>query len=216
MPDAASDIRRPLLASLIGLAALCVVVSSQIGCTTSVARPPARLDTESLESRRERAAALAEQAGRLEQSDPERALQLYRDSIAAFPEFPAVWHNLGEFLKSRGEFLPAAEALQTAARLQPTEPRSPYLLGKIYYDLRYYEEARTHFDRAIQRDPNYLPAIRGIIAVVSTDRSADESTLRLIERALLLERDSDWVSFFQNERLRIEADLDRRERRAAG
>jgi hypothetical protein len=52
--------------------------------------------------------------------------------------------------------------------------------------------------------------------VVSTERSADEPTLRLIERALLLEQDSEWISFFQNERLRIEADLDRSQRTAAG
>lgn len=216
MLHSSADARRSLIASLIGIAAAALFVAAPLGCASTGAQPPARLTTESLEARRERAASLAEQAARLEQSNPERALQLYRDSIAAFPEFPAVWHNLGEFLKSRGEFLPAAEALQTAARLQPTEPRSPYLLGTIYYELRYYDEARAHFERSVQRDPNFLPAIRGLVAVVSTDRGADEPTLRLIERALLLERDRDWITFFQNERLRIEADLDRRERRVAG
>ncbi|MGP1345322.1 MAG: tetratricopeptide repeat protein [Phycisphaerales bacterium] len=195
-----------------GLASGVMVLGLGSGCATDAPRP-ARLSSEPLEARKERAAELADRAARLEEKDPDRALELYRDSIAAYPEFPAVWHNLGEFLVSQGELLPAAEALQTASRLQPTEPRSPYLLGKIYFDLRYYDEAKTHFQRAIQRDSNYLPAIRGLIAVVATERSGDASSLRLIERALLLERDPDWQTFFQNQRLRIESELERTNRR---
>lgn len=202
------------------IAATLIVVSAgfPLGCAggSRSSQSPSHLNNgESLEVRRERAARLAADAAKLETSNPERALQLYRDSIAAFSEFPAVWHNLGEFLYARGDLMPAAEALQTATRLSPTEPRSPYLLGKIYFDRRFYDIAKTNFDVAVKRDPNYLPAIRGIVAVASADRSADSSTLTLIERALLLEHDPTWVNFFQNERLRIESDLDREQKSRA-
>jgi tetratricopeptide (TPR) repeat protein len=202
-------------APLLCAAALAVMMGTTTGCASSNGRPKSpssQMTGESLEVRRERAARLAAQAAVAEQSDPERALQLYRESIAAYPDFAAAWHNLGEFLYSRGELMPAAEALQTASRLSPTEPRSPYLLGKLYYDRRFFDIARTNFDVAIRRDPNYLPAIRGIVAVASADRSADSTTLALIDRALLLERDPQWLNFFENERLRIQSDLERRSR----
>lgn len=67
---------------------------------------------------------------------------------------------LGSTLMEMGRFAEAVAALKDASRLQPRLPEVHHLLGQAYERLGQRDAALAEYRRALDIDPNYLPAAR--------------------------------------------------------
>ena len=155
-----------------------------------------------------RAETLAARAQRAEQDGrTDEAIALYRECVAAYREFPAAWNNLGRLLMEQGDGLEAATALRVAADLSPSDPRPVYNLGMLWQQRGYMDDASRFYAQALERDENYLPALRESIYVDRHERNhIDEHVARRIRRALLLETDPQWLAYLQREKIRVDED----------
>lgn len=125
-------------------------------------------------------------------SDPDRAIDLYRQALAAYPDLPAAWNNLGVLFLEQGRYLEAAETFVQASERSPTDPRPFYNLGLAWEEAGYLRDALQHYERALARDPRYLPALRGAIRAERMLGQAREITLDWIRTALGIEPNEKW------------------------
>ncbi len=146
------------------------------------------------------------------QNDEERgredeAIAKYRAALQRYREFPAAWNNLGVLLMEQGRYLEAGECFAAAADLAPLDPRPTYNLGLTWDRAGYLEEALRHYNRALDRDPRYLPALRGSVRTERYLARGDRQTIERIRAAQLLEQDPDWREWFDLQVLRLETEL---------
>ncbi len=87
---------------------------------------------------------------RQEQSD--RALELAREAVTAYPNHAVLRNNLGVLLEATGDVAAAETILRETADEQPL-PQLHKNLGDLYYRSGRYEEAAQQYDRATQIDP---------------------------------------------------------------
>jgi Flp pilus assembly protein TadD len=183
------------------LAALAVLLAAA-GCArqATVMLPPGLAENEA--RRATSAITLAGEAARTR--NPDAAADKYRRAVREFREFPAAWNNLGVLMMQDDQYLQAAEAFSTAADLSPSDPRPLYNLGLLWDRRGYLREARRYYERAIARDANYLPALRGVIRADSLLNEGSTQTLSWLERALMLEQDDAWLTWMRLQKARIE------------
>lgn len=141
----------------------------------------------------------------------ERALRLYQESLGFSQDLFMVWNNLGILLMEKGNLMNAAEMFKSAADLQPSDPRPYYNIGLIYQRAGYDEPALEYYVRSLERDPRYLPSLRGAVTVGKHLDISDEPAQSRVRSALLLETDPKWREIFERESLRIKGTLGRRE-----
>jgi tetratricopeptide (TPR) repeat protein len=113
---------------------------------------------------------------------------------------------------NRQRNLEALEAFATAADISPTDPRPVANQGTLWERQRYYPEASRAYDQALERDPNYLEALRGAIRVAQLTDQRDEKTAERIKKALLLESDPQYRAFFERQKIVVEGGLRERGR----
>lgn len=177
-------------------------------CTSSTPRNRPDVDPRlpaAERQRRENAIREADRAFRA--NDPDEAERLYMSALGQYPDFGQAWNNLGVVLMSKDRFLEAGEAFDRAAELEPTDPRPPYNRGLLWFDRGYLRESVPFFLESLERDPNYLAALRSAIRASILLRETSEMTLDQIKRALLIETDQKWRDYFERQRLLIEANL---------
>jgi tetratricopeptide (TPR) repeat protein len=75
-------------------------------------------------------------------------------ALEVSPENPSLHYDLGYTLARALLFKEAAESLEEAARLNPFNPRTPYLLGLVYLRLADSVRARDSFGRFISMAPS--------------------------------------------------------------
>ena len=138
------------------------------------------------------------------------AIEQYREALSYSTDMPEVWNNLGIQLMRLGDYLAASEAFTVAMQMSPTDPRPCENLGVVYDRTGWAEESLKYFDMALDRSPNYLPALRGAIKAAHLLGVADEKRLEQVRRALMIERDPAMREFFEREQLRISGRLDQR------
>jgi tetratricopeptide (TPR) repeat protein len=180
------------------LCAVCVV-----GCTKkiSVGLPPGLAEDEARRVNRARELAADAQSTK----DPSKAAEKYKDAVREYREFGPAWTNLGVLMMNDEQYLQAAEAFGTAAELDASDPRPLYNLGLLYDRRGYLREARGYYERALERDDNFLPALRGVIRADALLNEGSVQTLRWLERALMLEQDRKWQEWMRLQKARIES-----------
>jgi tetratricopeptide (TPR) repeat protein len=173
------------------------------GCTkkVSVGLPPGLAEDEA--RRLNNAREIAVDAQRTK--DPSKAAEKYKDAVREYREFPSAWTNLGVLMMNDEQYLQAAEAFGTAAELDASDPRPLYNLGLLYDRRGYLREARGYYERALERDDNFLPALRGVIRADALLNEGSTQTLRWLERALMLEQDRKWQEWMRLQKARIES-----------
>ena len=193
---------RSFFARAAALLALCAIAC--VSCESPV-RGPQRIASsfgDDTAERQDRALELASRASR--EQDPERAVEMYREVVKIYRDLYPAWNNLGAILMAEDRYLEAAEAFNTASGLAPRDPRPVYNIGLLYDRSGYLDDAQDFYGRALARDSNYLPALRGMIRADSILNEEDERTLDLIRRALRLERDDKWREWLMLRKIRIE------------
>ncbi|MBL0922729.1 MAG: tetratricopeptide repeat protein [Phycisphaerales bacterium] len=137
----------------------------------------------------------------------DEAIAKYRAALSSYREFPAAWNNLGVVLMDQGRFLEAGECFAAASDLAPFDPRPTYNLGLTWDRAGYMDEALRYYNRALERDARYLPALRGSIRTERLMGAGDAKTLERLKAALLLEQDPRWREWLELQRLRLEAEI---------
>lgn len=150
------------------------------------------------------AEALAAQASRAaEAGNREEAIELYRRSIGRSEKLYGAWNNLGVLLMEDENLLDAAEAFRMASELQPNDARPMENLGHVWLRAGWPEEALKYFNRALARDPNWLPALRGAAVASDLLYLTDEDAVERARRGRMRETDPKWQVFFEEHQRRL-------------
>ncbi len=142
----------------------------------------------------------------------DKAIELYQKSLDQSRDLFFVWNNLGLLLMEKENYTDAAEMFKSAADLAPEDPRPFYNIGLIYQKAVYDEKALDYFLKSLERDPKYLPSLRGAIISAKRLDISDEPSLGRVRTAMLIETDPQWRRIFTTEQLRIEGTMSRAKR----
>jgi tetratricopeptide (TPR) repeat protein len=177
-------------------------------CTAGPRATPAPRE----ESLRE-AALLATQADRaMRAGRHDQAIDLGRQAVALQPSLGAAWNNLGISLMETGQNMDAVQSFQRAADVSPADPKPYENLGLLYMRVGWGEDALRYYQLSLEREPNWLPSLRGATAAAKALLRSSEGGLEVVKRGLLIEQDSQWRRVFESERLRITGELTERTR----
>lgn len=158
--------------------------------------------------RRSEALALVGRAQRAEASGrTDEAIELYQQAVETWSSLAGAWNELGLLLMGQGNYLEAADAMRIAAELAPNDPKPLENLGLVYHKAGYDQKALKYYEQALERNPNRIEALRGIVRVANRLHMADENILEHVNHALLLEGDPTWRQVFERERVRIRGQL---------
>lgn len=135
------------------------------------------------------------------------AIRLYNEALVHDDRLAFAWNNLGLSLMELNAYDRAVYAFTRAADLDPADPRPMSNAGIAYHQRGFDREALRHFEYALERDPNWLEALRGAGRAGQRLRLADNRALERTRHAILVEPDRQWRDFFERERIRIEEAL---------
>jgi len=198
------------------LIAACFGLANIAGCSSTDRTwdPSARDSTsDPVEAYKQRsraeALALFAEASQLHQDDElDRALAKYRESIEKDNTIFAAWNNMGQLLLGQKNYADAVAAFKIASDLQLDDPRPDYNIGLAYQTIGWGDESLTHFERSLDRDPNYLPALRGAVRSAEMVGRGDQRILGYIRNGQLRETDNQWREYFDRQRFRVEKLID--------
>ncbi len=155
-----------------------------------------------------KAVGLVAQAQKAQKDDKnELAISLYQQAVEQYRDYPAAWNNMGVLMLKEQRYLEAAECFVNAQEMAPQDPRPSYNLGLTWDKAGYPSDALTHYQSALQRDSNYLPALRGAARASWLLRRYTESSLDTVRTALMIEKNERWRNWFQLENVRIQNEL---------
>ncbi len=188
-------------------AALLLCLAALAGCASDSSNRQKDVTTITI-NEGERIAEARKLAAKAQQArDPEDAARLYRDAVTAWSDFPGAWNNLGVLHLNAGRYINAADAFVNASERAPGDPRPLYNLGLTWERTRHLREAAGFYADALERDPRYLPALRGVIYARARLGESDEATLDRLRIALFQETDPEWRSYFELRKIEVEAEL---------
>jgi len=199
-------LRRRISHATIRVAAACLTAIALLaiaGCTIPTS------SAEQGTSRLKEAIKLSEQADAARKAGKtDEAIDLYKQAIGLDKDLYGAWNNLGTMLMEKGQYLPASDALKTAAGLAPGDPRPLENLGLVYHRAGWDAEALRYFRQALERDPTRVESLRGMAVCAQRLNAADDDLLDDLRRALLVETDPQWRSMISREKFRVETALD--------
>ncbi len=123
------------------------------------------------------------------------AINLYKQAVTLYPQDAFAWYNLGVLCSRQKRLAESAEAWNMAASLDAKDPRAYFALGLQVQQLGWLPDAADFYTRALERDPNYLPALKKSVEVDQLRDSYSDVTLERIRKALLQETDPKWGEY---------------------
>lgn len=192
-------------------AAACLIACALVaGCESGGLKPnPSLADAGANQAQRIREASeLAIQAkAAADEGEVEEAIDLNRRAIALDATLAGAWNNLGVLLMQQQNYRDAIEAFSRAADLLPADPRPYENIAHSYREAGYSSDAYLYFTKSLERDPNWLNSLRGVVACAQELNLSNPSLLANIRRGLLIESDPAWRMVFNRAKLRVEAEL---------
>jgi len=96
--------------------------------------------------------------------DYKRAIEEAEKAIQIDPEFGNPYNDIGVYLIEQGKEDEAIPYLEKAMRTKRycCYQFPHFNLGRIYLKKKMYEKARQEFEKSLEIDPNYLPALEGM------------------------------------------------------
>lgn len=187
-----------------------------IGCATGP-DPAEPTGMQGVQQRKAEAVALMARAERsARRGDIEGAIETYQRAVGLDRSLSAAWNNLGELLLREERYADAVGAFTAAADADPADPRPLYNSGLAYQRIGWAKDAYEQYTRALERDANFLPALRGAVRSAEMLSKADPVLAEQVRRAMLLETDPQWRSYLERQRFRVEAGMDAALRDADG
>lgn len=110
-----------------------------------------------------------------------QALSDPKDKLAVF----AAVQRAGE-LMATDQYAPAAQALESALREEPTMPQARLMLGTCYAELGRTKDAKAEFDRVLNDDPQSVQGLLGMANVLMSEGQT-EDVITLCKRTLSLD-----------------------------
>ncbi len=101
---------------------------------------------------------LLDAARELEESNPTRALKLYRDYLEHRPRDGAVHRRVSALLERLGDVAGAVRHLDAAALIEPDSAELHFDLGVLYRKLQNLDRAAASFARAVECEPDLIEA----------------------------------------------------------
>lgn len=144
---------------------------------------------------------------------PDEAVNYAKQALTLRSDLGGAWNNLGVSLMDMKEWIAASDALRKAADYMPSDPRPYENLGNLYRRQGFSVDALKYFVLSLERDPYWLPSIRGATASAKDLLHSDDDGLERVKRGLLVDNDPDWRRIYESERVRIKQDLDEKLRR---
>lgn len=121
----------------------------------------------------------------LNEGDPALAEKLYRQAVAADPDYMPAHYNLGNVLRQAGRYGEALVAYQAAARLDPADYEIEVNVGVTLTEMARYADAIKSFSRATALAPTALePLLNNGVALERSGRhlEAIEAWSKLLEQ----------------------------------
>lgn len=144
----------------------------------------------------------------LDKGEYPKAISLSEESLGYSQDLFATWNNLGLAYMKTGQRLQAAEAFRRAADLAPTESAPDENLALLWLDAGYASDALEHARRALNRNPNSVKGLRLGIQAADRARAADETIREWAKRAIMTEKEPVWLKYFEEQRFRIDAQIE--------
>lgn len=122
--------------------------------------------------------------GELAGGDPKKAAELYRDAIAAMPDFALLQYKLSVALDKTGDTAGEREALERAVQLDPSMAIAHRQLGYLAFNDGDFGTAESHFRAAVQAAPAFTDAWVSLAATLATESrhmEADQAVRRALE-----------------------------------
>ena len=118
----------------------------------------------------------------------EQAAESFREVIAAQPQAPEAYYNLGTLYLRRNNLPEARHYLEQSVQLRPNYPEAWNNLGMIAAEEGEPEEAVGHFKQSLQFQPTYIVALLNL-GNLYRRRGNYEEAERLLVKALQMEPD---------------------------
>jgi tetratricopeptide (TPR) repeat protein len=173
------------------------------GCSSTPARVQTPTHAPPRSSEADAKIRLADQAAA--KGDSDTAVTLYREAIVLDRDRYVAWNNLGVELMNRGDYLDAVAALKVASDLSPRDPRPVANIGLAYQQMGWANDALVYYEQALHRDETFLDALRGFALAEELLGRGSLQSLEQIKRALMVEKDKEWRTFFERRKFRVEA-----------
>jgi protein O-mannosyl-transferase len=111
----------------------------------------------------------------LKAGDTDQALVLAQSAVDICQLTPSPLHVLGMVLQAKGRKKEALEALKMAARLNPYDPRIANDIGGLVLDMGFNANALRWFQRAVDRDPQFVIARQNLAYSLAADGKEDQA-----------------------------------------
>jgi hypothetical protein len=134
----------------------------------------------------------------------DRAIELYKQSLARSRELGFVQNNLGLLLMEKDNYLDAVALFDEAAYVMPESAKPLYNIGLAYWNRGWPEKALQFYGKALMRDPSDRDTLRAAVMAGKAKDLVDDEALARVRRALMLETDPRWKRMEQAEQFRIE------------
>ncbi len=185
-----------LLAAL--ASALALAACSLGGCAstrpTDPYAPLSDLDRDSTLAQR-----LNEEASKLMDSDPDKAEELLRKSLAADLYCGPAHNNLGVLYLRRGELYPAAGEFEWARKLMPGHPDPRMNLAMTLESAGRTDEALAAYGTALEVAPEHIAAMQAMTSLQLRTGKADDRTPGMLREIALRGDDESWRSWAQGQ-----------------
>jgi tetratricopeptide (TPR) repeat protein len=119
----------------------------------------------------------------LASGDAKKAVELYRDAVAAMPENALISYKLSIALDRVGDTAAEREALQKAVQIDPGMAIAHRQLGYLCFSSGDFAAAEEQFRAAVQAAPGYADAWISLAATLATESRQSEAQ-QAVQRAL--------------------------------
>ncbi|HSS99186.1 MAG TPA: tetratricopeptide repeat protein [Terriglobales bacterium] len=123
------------------------------------------------------------QADQALNTDPKGAVELYRDAIAALPDYALLQYKLSVALDRTGDIDGERAALQKALEMDPSMAIAYRQLGYLAFNGGDFATAETHFRQAVEAAPTFADAWVSLAATLATESRHQEAETA-VQRAL--------------------------------
>ena len=121
-----------------------------------------------------------------DQNKPQRAVALFEKVLQLDPNFTPVLNRLGYAYAANGDLQKAVDLMQRYVAAAPDDPNPEDSYGDVLFKAGRYDEAQTHFESALRKDPKFGPSqheLGDVFAMKGDQEKARDSYRRAAEDA---------------------------------